>query len=95
MKTTLSLAGLAVFTLAFSAADPPADGPAKVDTPSVPNLIRLNDRIYQGAKAPTPAARLKLLISLVTIDPHGPTEGVGEVWAPVTGGAQGVPLSLR
>ena len=40
------LCGVAV--LALLAADPPADAPKKVDVDGVPNLIRLNDRIYQG-----------------------------------------------
>ena len=40
------LCGVAV--LALLAADPPADAPKKVDADGVPNLIRLNDRIYQG-----------------------------------------------
>ncbi|HVS38055.1 MAG TPA: hypothetical protein VMS17_21015 [Gemmataceae bacterium] len=34
--------------LAVLAADPPADPPKKLDADGVPNLIRLNDRIYQG-----------------------------------------------
>ena len=34
--------------LALLAADPPADAPKKIDADGVPNLIRLNDRIYQG-----------------------------------------------
>jgi protein tyrosine phosphatase (PTP) superfamily phosphohydrolase (DUF442 family) len=39
----------AVAGLALLAADPPADAPVKVDAAGVPNLIRLSDRIYQGA----------------------------------------------
>src|ERR1019366_1028729 len=35
--------------LALLAANAPADAPTKVDAAGVPNLIRLSDRIYQGA----------------------------------------------
>ncbi len=38
-----------VAVLALFAADPPADAPKKMDADGVPNLIRLSDRIYQGA----------------------------------------------
>jgi protein tyrosine phosphatase (PTP) superfamily phosphohydrolase (DUF442 family) len=41
------LCGLAALAL-VAAADPPADAPKKVDADGVPNLIRLDDRIYQG-----------------------------------------------
>jgi protein tyrosine phosphatase (PTP) superfamily phosphohydrolase (DUF442 family) len=41
--------GLTVFALVLVAADPPIEGPTKMEAGGVPNLIRLSDRIYQGA----------------------------------------------
>ena len=49
MNVRKGICGLAALALVFIAAEPPADEPAKVDATGVPNLIRLNDRIYQGA----------------------------------------------
>src|SRR5438105_2772908 len=47
MHPRILIGSLAALALAL-AAEPPVDAPTKVDADGVPNLIRLDDRIYQG-----------------------------------------------